>query len=261
MSRYSIAVKRGDAQYCVSSDSKEFLVSHINKVFAELKERPESLYDNNFAKLNIEKSEPSEVNLTDKPEPVLENEPQATLQEPDIQTDFAEPEGFTAHAESIEPAEATEADETVETAENEKLAQPQAETVETDSNSNETGEFSFENILEEKLQNPVYEEDKPVESSFDYESIIKMKQPESLVDYLIITAYYMLENEGRDTFELKQLNAKLFKSMKMVVDRKTMQKAVDDGLVGVISDGLDNNGIVEYSLTPRGREFYINGCA
>ena len=121
--------------------------------------------------------------------------------------------------------------------------------------------FSFENILEDKIQNPVYEEKVLSESSFDYEAIIKMKQPETLIDYLVITAYYMLENEGTEVFQLKQLNAKLFKSMKMVVDRKTMQKAVQDGLFDIVSAEIGDEGILEYSITSKGKEFYLNGCA
>ena len=91
--------------------------------------------------------------------------------------------------------------------------------------------------------------------------MLKAKQPESPMDYLIITAYYMLENENIEQFQLKQLNAKLFNSMKIVVDRKTVQKAIEDGLVTVVSDGIQNDGAVEYALTRAGQEFYINGLA
>ena len=71
----------------------------------------------------------------------------------------------------------------------------------------------------------------------------------------------MLENENTDQFQLKQLNAKLFNSMNMVVDRKTIQKAIEDGLIYIVSDGIQNDGVVEYALTQAGQEFYKNGLA
>ena len=105
----------------------------------------------------------------------------------------------------------------------------------------------------------VYEEQET--KQFNYDELLKMKQPDSSLDYLIITAYYMLENENIESFQLKQLNAKLFNSMNMVVDRKTIQKAIEDGLVTVVSDGIQNDGAVEYALTRAGQEFYTNGLA
>ena len=121
-------------------------------------------------------------------------------------------------------------------------------------------DFNFDSILEDKINNPVYEEIQE-QKAFNYDEFLKTKQPESLTDYLIITAYYMLENENTEQFQLKQLNAKLFNSMNMVVDRKTIQKAIEDGLIYVVSDGIQNDGAVEYSLTQAGQEFYKNGIA
>ena len=45
------------------------------------------------------------------------------------------------------------------------------------------------------------------------------------------------------------------------IDRKTIQKALEDGLIYVVSDGIQNDGAVEYALTQAGQEFYKNGIA
>lgn len=263
MSRYTIAVKKGNAEYSISSDSREFIVLHINKVFSELKDIPSFVAVDNIVKLDIEKSKDAihseTLNVSIEPEAIAESEPvqeEQTCEEQVLSSE--EEQAFDAIREN---ETASSSDSILETnAVEEDESQVEVSSVEEE-RSQAQDEFSFENILEDKLQTQEDNDAVPITSSFDYESIIKMKQPESLVDYLVITAYYMLENEGMETFQLKQLNSKLFKSMKMVVDRKTMQKALEDGLVDVISSGFDNDGIAEYTLTPKGREFYINGCA
>lgn len=248
MSRYGIAVKRGKAEYSISSDNKSFIASHIAGVFAELKNISESDFADISAKLDLEKLDFIPEPQPQKFEQIAENQ--------EIALDLIKPVQQITKNES-----SNDISEPQETLKEYVVSQLVEHDIEITANSDikpEENEFSFENILEDKLQNPVFEEEIPAEVNFDYESVIKMKKPESLVDYLIITAYYMLENEGVQAFQLKQLNAKLFKSMKLVVDRKTMQKAIEDDFIKVVLDGADNNGIAEYALTEKGKEFYLN---
>lgn len=243
MSKYGIVVKKGIAQYSISSDNKDFITEHVAMVFKYLKQKPEVLFNDGFVKLNAVNIGAVPETKTEKPKPSIENTSLEPLTEdieniPD-EAVASEHELAEEHSDTFEQAEINAQERIVE----------------------ETSEFSFENILENKIQNAPLGEDAPTDASFDYESIIKMKQPETLIDYLIITAYYMLENEGVETFQLKQLNARLYKSMKMVVDRKTMQKAVEEGLLDIISDISDTDGIIEYAITDKGKEFYINGGA
>ena len=116
----------------------------------------------------------------------------------------------------------------------------------------------FDNILAQKMTDGDYLEETQKNEPKNYDELIKNVQTDNLIDYLIITAYYMLENEHLSSFQLKQLNSKLFSSMKMMVDRKTVQRAISEGLLFVVSDGSENGGIVEYALSPAGREYYLN---
>lgn len=286
MSRYSISVKRGNSEYSISSDNKDFITSYVSKVFSDLKSKSHIAPEVSYAKLNVEKAHEAEEKSIAQDQLVDNNtvelrpsQCEEKAQDDDSYNDRTDLKSESSQESFCEVGETELENEPLSSEDNQ--SQSDISSVEavsgldlelTKKEDNEehkeenkepivTEGFSFENILEDKIQNPVYEEKVLSESSFDYEAIIKMKQPETLIDYLVITAYYMLENEGTEVFQLKQLNAKLFKSMKMVVDRKTMQKAVQDGLFDIVSAEIGDEGILEYSITSKGKEFYLNGCA
>lgn len=286
MSRYSISVKRGNSEYSISSDNKDFITSYVSKVFSELKSKSHVAPEVSYAKLDVEKAHETEEKSIAQEQSVDNNtvelcpsQCEEMAQDDDLYNDRTDLKAESSQESFCEFGETELENEPLSSEDNQ--SQSDISSVEavsgldlelTKKENNEehkeenkepivTEGFSFENILEDKIQNPVYEEKVLSESSFDYEAIIKMKQPETLIDYLVITAYYMLENEGTEVFQLKQLNAKLFKSMKMVVDRKTMQKAVQDGLFDIVSAEIGDEGILEYSITSKGKEFYLNGCA
>lgn len=252
MSRYGIAVKRGNAEYSISSDNKSFIASHVASVFEELKNIHDADFGDISAKLDLEKMDFIPEIKPQKIEQITEN------QEVALDLINADSQMQKNNLSKTSNNEISESQEPL----NEDIAmQFVAQDIEPTNNSDiksDENELSFENILEDKLKNPVFEEELPAEMDLDYESVIKMKETASLVDYLIITAYYMLENEGVQSFQLKQLNAKLFKSMKLLVDRKTMRKAIEDDFIKVVSDGADGGGIAEYALTEKGKELYLN---
>lgn len=231
MSKYTVVVKRGDFQYSVSSGNKEFVVSHIQMLFSELKMRSNTVSEPALSQLAVEK--PAE----EKKE-TIETSPQNPIQtEPEIPA--------IAFTENVfQPKNIEENDIS------ENISEPDVQ---------EQPSNDFENILEEKINNPAFiEETGYEENPADYETIIKTISSGSLTDYLIITAYFMLENEGIEKFALKQLNQKLFSSMKLLVDNKTAQKAVEAGLIEVVSD-FSQTEVTEYSITQQGRDYYING--
>lgn len=267
MTNYSIQVKKGEIQYSISSQDREFIVDYIDGFFNSLKTPASRFEDVVMPKLYAEK-----IVQNDNLAPItvqndIRNDVQESLQEEKLQ----KPEEKTID-EMVKSLFEKSAEDTLsnlqisgQVEEKEDLSSLTdlltPKTIQEDvKDLNKTEVFAFDSILEEKINNPVFEE--AIESkNFDYDELLKAKQPESPMDYLIITAYYMLENENIEQFQLKQLNAKLFNSMKIVVDRKTVQKAIEDGLVTVVSDGIHNDGAVEYALTRAGQEFYINGLA
>ena len=253
MTNYSIQIKKGEIQYSVSSGDKLFISDYIDYFFKSLNKYSKSYDEITMPKLIAEKSPsvPSEVIA---------------------QSQQAEEKTMNEMVKSLFDKSAEETiknlDETLRTKtkpEKEDLSDlgsllTPKNNVHSEENIDINDDYIFDSILEDKIKNPVFEEETPAKV-FDYDELLKSKQPESLTDYLIITAYYMLENENTETFQLKQLNAKLFNSMNMVVDRKTIQQAVEDGLLRVVSDGIQNDGAVEYALTQAGQEFYTNAHA
>ncbi len=253
MTNYSIQVKKGEIQYSVSSGDRVFISDYIDCFFKSLSKYSRSYDDIVMPKLLAEKTS-NQVSKED---------------------DFGQKDDEKSMDEMVKSLFDKSAEETIRNLDEtlREKTKPEKEDLSDltaflePKNINETRElnkssvgFDFDSILEDKISNPVFEE-VVAPKIFDYDELLKSKQPDSPLDYLIITAYYMLENESVDQFQLKQLNAKLFSSMKMVVDRKTVQKAVEDGLLVVVSDGIQNDGAVEYALTQAGQEFYINGLA
>lgn len=255
MTNYSIQVKKGEIQYSISSGDRAFISNYIEDFFYAIKSVKTTTFEtNSLPKLYTEKK------------PI---EQEKTISE----TKFEKDKNLDDMVKSLFDKSAEDAIENLnQTLKNKtkvekedlsnltNLLEPKHNTNPEKIKINQTDAFDFGSILEDKISNPVYEEVQETQV-FNYDEWIKSKKPESLTDYLIITAYYMLENENLEQFQLKQLNAKLFNSMKMVVDRKTVQKAVEDGLLYVVSDGIQNDGAVEYALTQAGQEFYTNAHA
>lgn len=253
MSNYTVIIKKGDLQYSFSGTDKNFVLSYLGQLFFDLKNKKEKINESvqdNSAKADI----------------IVENVVETLQENSEVET-FAGEEWVESISEQKIENESGIIEEKDNLADYSAFLTPSGNIednkIEQISNlfDNNNDSYTFENILEEKIKNPVYEDDSKIDSAFDYEAILNMKKPESLIDYLVITAYYLLENENMGSFQLKQLNAKLFNSMKMVVDRKTMQKAVEDGLFMIVSDDDFDDGALKYALTPKGREYYINGCA
>ncbi len=277
MTNYSIKIIKGEIEYSLSSQDEIFVSDYIDSFFQELKKESKPFEHTIMPKLYAEKTLTSQLQETKIQNPIEVEEKELKTQTTEINPqdvnglDIDEKKQEKTIDEMVKSLFEKSAEDTIininsNAKENKKdenkedlsslttLLAPKYSLEETNN-----GDFNFDSILEDKITNPVYEEQET--KQFNYDKLLKMKQPDSSLDYLIITAYYMLENENIESFQLKQLNAKLFNSMNMVVDRKTIQKAIEDGLVTVVSDGIQNDGAVEYALTRAGQEFYTNGLA
>ena len=282
MAKYAIQIKKGEIQYSISSDDKLFIENIIEDFFGRIKKQTKPFEQISEPKLYAEKTQAKKseaVFQTQKIQEELKDEPlnQSDLQEKSQFIGASTVEKNDSINKMVKSLFDKSAEDTLmnlnKSIKNLKkedndlsdltdLLSPKLQHEEFSVQNIESFEngFNFNSILEDKINNPVYEEVLE-QKVFNYDEFIKAKQPESLMDYLIITAYYMLENENIEQFQLKQLNAKLYNSMNLVVDRKTVQKAIEDGLLYVVSDGIQNDGAVEYALTQAGQEFYTNGHA
>ncbi len=304
MSKYTIIVKRGDFQYSIECDNRDFAVSHIDMLFSQLKTRVAVSGDDVFSKLDVKKEVeqpkteykveepkqdvvqeqfelkeeiPAEETIEPVVEEVFESENSSKVQEEAaesvVEAEGAQQETVLGYEPIDETQEFSEQEAILESEKNsfehpiEENSDVLSASVSAVENVEETlSSFSFENILESKINNPPHMEEviqnesveEEISEGADYDTFIKNISAQGLEDYLIITAYYMLENEGLDKFSLKQLNQKLFTSMKLLIDRKTIQNAVENGMVQIVGE-FSQDGITEYALTEQGRYRYING--
>lgn len=115
----------------------------------------------------------------------------------------------------------------------------------------------FDKILEHSMSNVVQE----VEISKDdrFLKILNVKNVNTRLEYLIVTAYYLSEFEKLDKFTLKLINAKLMQNIQEAVDHNVLQEAIDRGLVETLPNLPEISGSVEYRLTNLGEEAFLNG--
>jgi len=121
--------------------------------------------------------------------------------------------------------------------------------------SNKTADF--DKILEHSINNVVQE----IEISKDdrFLKILNVKNVNTKLEYLIVTAYYLSEFEKLDKFTLKLINAKLMQNIQEAVDHNVLQEAIDRGFVETLPNLPEISGSVEYRLTTLGEEVFLNG--
>lgn len=220
-------------------------------------EAPPSVFDENTQpQPTIEEKNDRELDLLFSPKGQFDEEDEIVEEPISATKELISLENSSKTAEEPSSSEQNTKEVTEENIETQDTILPMEENQEP---LKETVSFGdFDNILAQKMTDGDYLEETQKNEPKNYDELIKNVQTDNLIDYLIITAYYMLENEHLSSFQLKQLNSKLFSSMKMMVDRKTVQRAISEGLLFVVSDGSENGGIVEYALSPAGREYYLN---
>lgn len=125
-------------------------------------------------------------------------------------------------------------------------------------------ESKFNNVLSSKLDEKPSEEiiekqeaeAKKVIASI--KQVITSKEPETMLDYLMIASYYLTEFEGLERFSIKQINAKIFAFAKKPIDHALIQKAVNNGYLKVVPDYTGMADVTEYEITPEGEEYFLN---
>ena len=116
---------------------------------------------------------------------------------------------------------------------------------------------SFEDALNDSIQNPKTEVVEKTDPASDFEEFLKSYNPESQIDYLIITALYILNVENQERFTIKQLNAKLVPLTGKPVDHAVMQEATESEYVKVVPDLTGTSEFTEYTLTEKGEGYFV----
>lgn len=140
---------------------------------------------------------------------------------------------------------------------------------ETAKPDNEVEEAEFQQILQEKFSTlpeineeiearPTEEISEPEIKFATIEDLINLKKPESLLDYLLITAYYLKQKEMMDRYSVKQINGKILPFTKVPVNHSIIQDAVAKNYLEVVPDYTGVAEVTEYSITPEGENYLIN---
>lgn len=113
-------------------------------------------------------------------------------------------------------------------------------------------------VLPAEMKNSPSEIDAPTEELNTLESLIQYKKPESLLEYLLVTAYYLTEIEKYDRYSLKQINAQVINYTRSPIDHSIVQKSVQQKYIEVVPDFTGMAGITEYRITDEGKA-YLTG--
>ena len=90
------------------------------------------------------------------------------------------------------------------------------------------------------------------------EELIDLKNPETLLDYLVIAAYYLKEIDLLDRYSLKQINSKVIKFIQKPINHAIIQEAVENNFLEVVPDYTGMADVTEYMITSEGINYLIN---
>ena len=133
-------------------------------------------------------------------------------------------------------------------------APPEEEIYETEEEEIET---EFENMIPETVGEDISD----IIKNHGFESLeelISLKRPESKLDYLLITAYYLQAKENIFKYSLKQLNSKIVPFLGDLVDHSVIHEAVANDFIEVVPDYNGSSDVTEYRLTEQGENYLLS---
>ena len=116
---------------------------------------------------------------------------------------------------------------------------------------------NFEEILQNSISNPKTEVIEKKEPLSDFEEYMSNYTPESQLDYLLITALFIINKENMERFTIKQLNAKIVPLSGKPIDHAMIQEAIDENYIRIIPDLTGTSEVTEYTLTEYGENYFI----
>jgi len=117
-------------------------------------------------------------------------------------------------------------------------------------------EPDFEKVLEKTIEKPSFEPSKKHDKTFL--ELVNSKESQDKLHHFITAAYYLSEYEKTDRFTLKQVNSKLMQNLSEVIDHSVLQDSIRQELIEVVPDYTGTSEVCEYTLTPKGEEFFTN---
>lgn len=122
-------------------------------------------------------------------------------------------------------------------------------------------EITAVEIIEPDLTYDEEESDETDLTTQEFESLgelIAVKKPQSKLDYLLLTAYYLQTSESLFKYSLKQLNSKAMPFLGSLIDHAIIHNAVAQDFIEVVPDYNGTSEVTEYRLTLLGENYLIN---
>ena len=126
-----------------------------------------------------------------------------------------------------------------------------------ENNQTNTEQINFEDALNDSIQNPKTEVVEKKDITSEFEEFTKSYNPETQIDYLIITALYILNVESQERFTIKQLNSKLVPLNGKPVDHALIEEAINQDLLKIVPDLTGTSEYTEYTLTEQGEGYFV----
>lgn len=118
--------------------------------------------------------------------------------------------------------------------------------------------INFEDALQDSIENPKTEvKEKEEQPLSEFEQYLQKYNPESSLDYLIVTAMYISNVENNERFSIKQINAKLVPLNGTPIDHSIMQDSIEQGYLRIVPDLTGTGELTEYELTPEGESYFV----
>jgi len=131
----------------------------------------------------------------------------------------------------------------------------ESETEELPEEINEKIQERFSEIINvEKAGN----ENLTIQNFVSMEDLIAIKKPESKLDFLLLTAYFLQNKQNLFKYSLKQINSKAMPFLGSLIDHSVIHNAVAHDFVEVVPDYNGSAEVTEYSLTVEGENYFLN---
>jgi len=138
--------------------------------------------------------------------------------------------------------------------------------------SDDENDEDIAKILEEKIKKtlPVSEtkiiiDDEPEEeinlAEYGFDSLgdlLAVKNPQSKLDYMLLTAYFLQTKENLFKYSLKQLNSQIMPYLGSLIDHSVIHNAVALNYIEVVPDFNGTTDVTEYKLTEEGENYLLN---
>lgn len=99
----------------------------------------------------------------------------------------------------------------------------------------------------------------PLPTKFNkLDDLIVLKKPQTKLDYLLITAFFLQETEKQEEYSLKQINSKVVPLLKEPIDHSVIHEAVAHNYFEVVPDYTGASEITEYKITEEGVDYVLN---